>query len=100
MWRTTTGLLKLSTASRPPKPLARVEIGRLWKAEKFSTLIHEGHDVVKPQTAPDARNRLADAPTSAQVFGAISGSRPALRNKLLLYARIVVEAVDGNDSRV
>src|SRR6266403_1892568 len=40
-----TGLLKTSTASRPSKPLALVETARLWKAEKFSTLIHEGQHV-------------------------------------------------------
>jgi hypothetical protein len=84
MCRTTVGLLKLSTASRPSKPLALVDIGRLWKAEKFSTLIQDGQEVVKPQTAPDARSRFAAAPTSAQVFGAISGSRPAARNIFLL----------------
>ena len=84
MWRTTAGLLNVSTASRPSKPLALVEIGRLWNAEKFSTLIHEGQDVVNPQTAPDSRSRFAAAPTSGQVFGAISGSRPALRNMFLL----------------
>ena len=84
MWRTTSGLLKVSSASSPPKPLARVAIGRLWKAEKFSTLIQDGHDVVKPQAAPAARSRFAAAPTSGQVFGATSGSRPAARNRSLL----------------
>ena len=61
-----------------------VEIGRLWNAEKFSTLIHDGQEVVKPQTAPDARSFFAAAPTSGQVFGATSGSRPAARNRSLL----------------
>ena len=84
MWRTITGLLKLSSASRPSNPLALVETGRLWNAEKFSTLIHDGHEVVNPQTAPAARSRLAAAPSSGQVFGAISGSRPAARNRSLL----------------
>ena len=58
MWRTTSGLLKVSSASSPPKPLALVAIGKLWKAEKFSTLIQDGQDVVRPQPAPDGAQPL------------------------------------------
>jgi hypothetical protein len=82
--RTTTGLLNVSTASSPLKPLACVESGRSWYAERFSTLTQEGQEVVNPQGAPLARSRFAAAPTSGQVFGAISGSRPAARNIFLL----------------
>ena len=64
MWRTISGLLKFNTASKPSKPLALVEIGRLCTAEKFSTLIHDGHDVVMPQTIPAARSRFAASPTT------------------------------------
>jgi len=78
--------------------MASVAIGRLWHAEKFSPLIQQGQDMVNPQTAPDARSRVAAAPASAQVFGATSGSRPASLDRLLLYYRIGVEALNGNDS--
>jgi len=84
MWRTITGLLNVSSAFSPPKPLALVEIGRSWKAEKFSTLIQDGQDVVTPQGAPAARSRFAAAPMSGQVLGATSGSSPAARNRSLL----------------
>ena len=55
-----TGLLMVSSASRPAKPFALVAIGRLCKAEKFSTLIHDGHSVVKPQATPAAMSLRAD----------------------------------------
>src|SRR5689334_25050747 len=84
MCRTTSGLLKVSSVSSPLKPLAWVASGRLWNAEKFSTWTQEGQDVVKPQGEPAERRRLAASPTSAQVFGGTSGSRPAERNISLL----------------
>src|ERR1700742_2554873 len=82
--RTPTELLKSSPASSPPKPLDLVASGRLWKAERFSTLIQDGHEVVKPQTTPRSRSFLAAAPSSGHVRGAALGSRPASRNMVLL----------------
>src|SRR5258705_10374919 len=96
MWRTVNGSLKVSTASRPPKPLALVEIGKLWKAEKFSTLIHEGQEVVNPQAALAARSRFAAAPTSGQYLAAISGPSPAPPTLTLLYLNNRVRALNGN----
>src|ERR1700680_3317297 len=46
--------LNLSSVSRPPKPLALVEKGRLCQAPKFSIIVQVCHWIVMPQGAPDA----------------------------------------------
>src|SRR5260370_7893242 len=92
------GLLMVSIASTPPRPLALVAIGTSWKAEKFSTLTQDGQCVVKPQGMPDLRSLRAPASTSGQVFGASVSSSPAARNRSLLYERIGAAQLNGHDS--
>ena len=77
------GSLNFSSMSMPPKPFALVANGRLCQAPKFSIIVQVCHCGVKPHLAPDATTFLAISPSSGQVVGGFSGSRPAFLNSSL-----------------
>src|SRR5258705_10338855 len=84
-WRTCSGLLILSSVSRPPRPLALVASGTLWIALNCSNCAHVGHAVVKPHgLALAARIFWAAARRSVQVWGGLLGSSPAFLKASLL----------------
>ena len=71
-----------NSVSMPAKPLARVPMGWLCQAEKFSICTQDCQPVVKPQGYPAAWVFMAAASSSGQVFGA--SATPALANAVLL----------------
>ncbi len=84
-WRTCSGLLILSSASSPSRPLALVASGTLWIALNCSNCAHVGHAVVKPHgVALAARIFWAAARRSVQVWGGLFGSSPAFLKASLL----------------
>src|SRR5580658_4760572 len=98
MWRTTVGLLKVSSASGPPRPLSLVPIGKLCQALKFSICAQLTQAEVKPQGCPAARSFFAASNISGQVTGGFSGSSPAFLNASLFQYTTGVELLNGNDS--
>ncbi|MNL79318.1 hypothetical protein D3C87_2058930 [compost metagenome] len=80
-----TSPLNVNSVARPPKPFSSVPKGWSWMAERFSVWIQLTQAVVKPQgAAPDSTIFLEKFSISAQVFGAVSRSRPAFSNTSLL----------------
>src|SRR5271157_4155660 len=88
--------LNTNSASRPSKPSDFVAKGRLCRALYCSNWIHVGQDVVIGTDAASFVLIVSAAwRTSCQVAGAVSGSRPALRNASLLYHITAVEELNG-----
>ena len=84
MWRTCSGVVMFSRASRPPKPLLRVANSTLCQVEKLSSCVQLWKLVVNGHLWPLALSLAAASATSGQVAGGLSGFRPAALNASLL----------------
>src|SRR5262245_2387497 len=94
MW---SGALNLSSVSKPSMPLALLASGTLCQAESCSRLTQVTQALPKPQLGWLAFSFLAASNTSGQVFGGLSGSRPAFLKASLLYHITVLDELKGMD---
>src|SRR5438309_11074970 len=94
MWRTCSGVLNASRESSPPKPLRLVAYSTLCQVEKLSSWVQPCQLVVNGHLWPLAFSLAAASATSGQVFGGLSGSRPAALNASLLEWKTVVELLN------
>src|SRR5918911_1317127 len=93
------GALNFSSVSQPSRPFALVESGTLCQAESCSTLTQVTQALEKPQVAwPALFSFFAASNSSGQVFGGLSGSRPAFLKASLLYHITVEDELNGKDS--
>src|SRR3954469_9511014 len=99
------GELNRNSASSPSKPFALVAKGRSWIALYCSRCTQISQELVTGNlTAPIsglpsfALIARAAEPTSGQVAGALSGSRPAAVKASLLYHISEVDELNGIDA--
>src|ERR1700745_4105565 len=78
-----TGVLKTSSVSTPSSPLALVASGILCQELNCSIWVQLIQAGTTPQLAPLSFSFFATAKVSGQVFGGVSGSRPAFLNASL-----------------
>ena len=98
---TNSGLLKFSSAFRPPRPLAWVPIGRLLRAPSCSSWIHASQVVVKPQVGSVGAANLLRRRCNCRAGGwrFVRRQSPAFEH-ILVVNSTEVDTLNGIDGRL
>ena len=95
----TATMMAATGAVKPVHVLMKEASETLCQAESCSIFTQVTQLLAKPQVAePDALSFLAASNTSGQVFGGVSGSRPAFLKASRLIHITIEDELNGNDS--